>query len=119
MVVELAKIRAADRRLCRRLEELAKRHPELVNQNTEPTEAAEEWLEILEEHRVRYETQLGIRVSEELIKRLDGLAERLEAATPGAGVTRTTAARVALERGLELLEEKSAPAKAPKTKRAR
>jgi predicted transcriptional regulator len=119
MVVNLDKVRAADRRLCRRLDELARKYPKLVSRNLETASAAEGWLETLNEERMKYDTQLGIRVSEELIQRLDELAEKLEKATPGVGVTRTTAARVAIEAGLQLLHPVKRPWEKPKSSPAK
>ncbi len=47
---------------------------------------------------------LDIRTTDEVLARLDRLAERIDAANPGVDATRSTAARAALLRGLDVLE---------------
>ncbi len=55
----------------------------------------------------------SIRLDAEILDRLDRIAEAMTARAAGAPVNRSTAARVALERGLDALE---AELKIPKTK---
>lgn len=47
---------------------------------------------------------LGIRIDEELAERLDEAAERLSKALGGERIDRSKIARVAMTRGLEVLE---------------
>jgi len=47
---------------------------------------------------------IPIRLEEDLIERLDALAQELTERAAGAKVSRTAAMRVALERGLEVIE---------------
>jgi predicted transcriptional regulator len=62
---------------------------------------------------------LPVRIEEDLISRLDWLADALTRRAAGAKVSRSSAMRVAVERGLESLEgELGAPTKLkPKPKK--
>ncbi len=59
-------------------------------------------------------TLVAFRLEEELLKRIDGYAKRLEQATPGLKLARVDAVRVLLLRALEEVEKTQGPA----TKRA-
>jgi predicted transcriptional regulator len=48
--------------------------------------------------------QTAVRVPESLLDRLDKIAERLRHQQPGIAFTRTEVLRLALNRGVELLE---------------
>jgi predicted transcriptional regulator len=47
---------------------------------------------------------ISVRIDDELVDRLDELAKVLSARAAGAGMSRSNAVRVALERGVEALE---------------
>lgn len=49
---------------------------------------------------------IGIRVSDAMVARLDRIARTLSSRAEGANVTRSDAARVALESGVDALERK-------------
>ena len=57
--------------------------------------------------------QVGTRVREETIERVDRLIPRLAARVPGADFTRSDALRAAIERGVEVLEAELTPAPPP------
>lgn len=59
---------------------------------------------------------LGLRVEEETIAKLEELAELMTSAAVGAKVTYTTAARTALDRGIDVLRAELAT-KEKKTKK--
>jgi predicted transcriptional regulator len=61
---------------------------------------------------------IPLRLEEDLVQRLDSLADALSKRTVGVKVTRSAAMRAALERGLDSLEaEVGKPARRPKPKR--
>ena len=55
---------------------------------------------------------LSVKVSDEFVARVDRLAEEMSTRAGGAKVTRSNAMRVALERGMEVLEGEFAMKKA-------
>jgi len=57
--------------------------------------------------------QVGTRVRQETIERVDRLVPRLAARIPGADFTRSDALRAVIERGVEVLEVELAPAPPP------
>ncbi len=59
---------------------------------------------------------LNMRVSSDDMERLDRLVSAIEAKTPGVELTRSSAARAALLRGLEALEGEYGPQAAAKRK---
>lgn len=60
--------------------------------------------------------QLNLRASVDDVERLDRLALALSERTPGVEVTRSSAARAAILRGLDALEAELLPAKKTKPK---
>lgn len=94
----------------RRLEKLAKEHPELTGARGEKNRDA--WLTTLEEDAMANTTQYTFRLTDELIERLDAYAERLSEET-GLEVNRAAVVKRLLTKGLEAVEKpkKTAPKK--------
>jgi hypothetical protein len=99
----------------RRLDELAKKHPELlgpsgpdnVNAWIETLEALEEGTDMAKEPT----TQVAFRLPDSLIARLDRHVERMSQENPGLDFTRVDAVRSLLTRALDQIEGPSAPTK--------
>jgi predicted transcriptional regulator len=60
------------------------------------------------------EVPVSVRVDEVLVKRLDAVAAAMSARAVGAPVKRSSAVRIALERGIETLEAELGMKKKPK-----
>ena len=99
----------------RRLDELAKKHPELlgpsgpdnVNAWIETLEALEEGTDMAKEPT----TQVAFRLPDSLIARLDRHVERMGKEHPGLDFSRADAVRSLLTRALDQIEGPSAPTK--------
>ena len=99
--------------LLARLDELVRDHPELVANGVGDVDA---WVKTL----ANYEetgaegmptTQIGVRLPNELLDKLDAYAKQLTKDNPGMKFTRADAERILLTRGLEGFDPK--PRKKP------
>jgi len=99
----------------RRLDELAKKHPELLGpRGPDNVSAWMETLEALEEGSDMAKeptTQVAFRLPDNLIARLDRHVERMGKEHPGLDFTRADAVRSLLTRALDQIEGASAPTK--------
>lgn len=100
----------AVKRARRRLEKLAKEHPQLTGEGSEKNRDG--WLTTLEEDAMANTTQYTFRLTDEIIERLDAYAERLSEET-GLEVNRADVVKRLLTKGLEAVEKpkKTAPRK--------
>jgi hypothetical protein len=89
----------------RRLTALAAAHPELCC--TPSPENVTGWIETLTKEEHVGSQQIGTRVPDELVARIDAYLERMNAENPGLEVTRADAIRVLLTKALDA----EAPAK--------
>ena len=95
---DLAAISAA----LKRLDDIARDHPELVSSAPPSPEDIRGWEETLREMEEDMATkQVAFRFPVKLVERLDAFAEKLQRASPGLRVTRADAARLLLTRALE------------------
>ena len=104
--VDLAAVRASRERL----RALAAAHPELCGERG--TDNVDGWEQTLMEAETMASQQMGMRLSEELVERLDQHVERMKAAQPGMEVTRSDAIRVLLLVALDAVEPADVKAKA-------
>jgi len=102
--VDLEKVKAARRTL----KEIASQRPDLLGGSG--PENVKGWETILAENEMGKTTLVAFRLENELIKRLDAYAKRLEEERPGWKAARVDAVRVLLLRALGEVE-KSAPSK--------
>lgn len=79
------------------LQQIAKEHPELLGERG--PENVKEWESILEENEMGKTTLVAFRLENELLKRIDAYAKRLEEETPGIKLARADAVRALLLRG--------------------
>jgi hypothetical protein len=99
----------------RRLDELAKRYPELLGPSGPDNVSA--WIETLEsldegtDMAKEPTTQVAFRLPDSLITRLDRHVERMSKENPGLDFTRVDAVRSLLTRALDQIEGTSAPTK--------
>jgi len=97
--IDLAEVKAARKTL----KELAHAHPELLGEQSPENIAG--WKATLSEIEMGKTTLVAFRLENELVKRIDAFAKRLEEETPGIRVARTDAVRAILLRGLLELEK--------------
>ena len=98
----------------RRLDELAKKHPELLGPSgPDNVNAWIETLKSIEETDMAKEptTQVAFRLPDSLIARLDRHVERMGKEHPGLDFIRADAVRSLLTRALDQIEGPNAPAK--------
>jgi hypothetical protein len=99
----------------RRLDEIAKKHPELIGPSSPNNVNA--WMETLESIEEGTDmakeptTQVAFRLPDSLIARLDQHVERMGKEHPGLDFTRADAVRSLLTRALDQIEGASAPTK--------
>jgi hypothetical protein len=99
----------------RRLDELAKKHPELLGPTGPDNVSA--WMETLEDLEKGTEmakeptTQVAFRLPDSLIARLDRHLERMAKEHPGLDFSRADAVRSLLTRALDQIEGTSGPTK--------
>ena len=103
--VDLEKVKAARRTL----KEIASEHPDLLGEKG--PENIEGWHATLTENEMAKTTLVAFRLENELLKRIDAYAKRIEAETPGIKLARADAVRALLLRGLAQVEEPEAPGK--------
>src|SRR5713226_1714048 len=96
--VDLEKVKAARRTL----KEIASQHPDLLGERS--PENIEGWQSILTENEMAKTTLVAFRLENELLKRIDAYAKRLEHETPGLKLARADAVRILLVRGLAEVE---------------
>ncbi len=103
--VDLEKVKAARRTL----KEIASQHPDLLGERS--PENIEGWQSILTENEMAKTTLVAFRLENELLKRIDAYAKRIESETPGIKLARADAVRALLLRALAQVEEPEAPGK--------
>jgi hypothetical protein len=103
--IHLGKVRAARKML----QQIAKEHPELLGERG--PENVKGWESILEESEMGKTTLVAFRLENDLLKRIDDYAKRLEDETPGLKLARADAVRVLLLRALGQVEEPEPPGK--------
>ncbi len=103
--VDLGQVKAVRRTL----KEIASQHPDLLGERG--PENVKGWEAILAENEMGKTTLVAFRLENELLKRIDDYAKRLEESTPGLTLTRVDAVRVLLLRALAQVEEPQPPAK--------
>ena len=96
--VDLEKVKAARRTL----KEIASLRPDLLGE-TGP-ENVKGWESILAENEMGKTTLVAFRLENELLKRIDAYAKRLEDDTPGLKLGRADTVRILLARGLAEVE---------------
>ena len=106
-VVDLDAVRAS----LKRLDELAKNHPEAWERA--PTTVAG-WEQTLTEDEAMKTQQVAFRLEEDLLARVDAHAEKMAAMMPGVNVTRADAVRALLTQALSAAQ---APAEKKKARR--
>jgi hypothetical protein len=103
-VVDLQEVAACRRRLAA----LALAHPELVSADAD----VDGWIDTLREAGMKDDTgptrPLALRLDDETLAAVDAYAASLEAAMPGARVTRSAALRVLIAKGLKAPADKPA-----------
>jgi hypothetical protein len=97
--INLAEVKAAKRAL----KDIANEHPELLGEQS--PENVDGWETTLTEMEMAKTTLVAFRLDNELLKRVDAYAKRLEEQTPGIRLARTDAIRAILLRGLAELEK--------------
>ncbi len=110
--IDLGKVRAARRAL----QQSAKEHPRLLGERG--PENVKEWESILAENEMGKTTLVAFRLENELLKRIDAYAKRLEDQTPGLKLARADAVRILLVRGLSEVKggRKARASSAPRTR---
>ncbi len=103
--IDLAKVRAARKAL----QQIAKEDPELLGEGG--PENVKGWEAILEGNEMGKTTLVAFRLENELLKRIDAYAKRLEEETPGLKLGRADTVRVLLTRGLSAVEGPEGPRK--------
>ncbi len=103
--VDLEQVKAARKTL----KEIASEHPDLLGEKG--PENVEGWESILAENEMGKTSLVAFRLENELIKRIDAFAKRLEDERPGLKVARVDAVRVLLLRALGEIEGAEAPPK--------
>ena len=99
---DLAAIKAA----LKRLDDIARDHPEFVSSAPPSPENIRGWEETLREMEENMATkQVAFRLPLELVERLDAFAARMEKESPGLRITRADAARLLLTRGLDDVDQ--------------
>src|SRR6266852_9609374 len=101
--IDLEKVKAARKTL----KEIASQHPDLLGEKG--PENVKGWESILAENEMGKTTLVAFRLENELLKRIDGYAKRLEENTPGLKLARVDAVRVLLLRALEEVEKTQGP----------
>jgi hypothetical protein len=96
--IDLAKVRAARKAL----QQIAKEHPRLLGERS--PENVKGWESILLENEMGKTTLVAFRLENELLKRIDAYAKRLEDQTPGLKLARADTVRILLGRGLAEVE---------------
>ena len=96
--IDLSKVRAARKAL----QQIAKEHPELLGERG--PQNVKGWESILAENEMGKTTLVAFRLENELLKRIDAYAKRLEDQTPGLKLARADAVRILLVRGLAEVE---------------
>jgi hypothetical protein len=97
--IDLEKVKAARMTL----KEIASQHPDLLGEKG--PENVKGWESILAENEMGKTTLVAFRLENDLLKRIDAYAKRLEEETPGIKLARADAVRAILLRGLEELEQ--------------
>src|SRR5713226_10079749 len=97
--VDLEKVKAARKTL----KEIASQHPDLLGEKG--PENVKGWKSILEENEMGKTTLVAFRLENELLKRIDAYATRLQDETPGLKLARADAVRLLLLRALAQVEE--------------
>ncbi len=103
--IDLAKVQAARKQL----QDIARDHPELLGESS--PENVKGWESILQEDEMAKTTLVAFRLDNELLKRIDAYAKRIEEQSPGIKLARADAVRAILLRGLEELENESGSGK--------
>jgi hypothetical protein len=96
--IDLEKVKAARKTL----KEIANEHPGLLGEKG--PENVQGWESILAENEMGKTTLVAFRLENELLKRIDGYAKRLEENTPGLKLARVDAVRILLVHGLNVVE---------------
>src|SRR5262249_42987911 len=91
------------------LKEIASQRPDLLGEKG--PENVKGWETLLAESEMVKSTLVAFRLENELIKRLDAYAKRLEGERPGLKVARVDAVRVLLLRALADVEKPAHPKK--------
>ncbi len=96
--VDLEQVKAARKSL----KEIASQHPDLLGEKG--PENVQGWESILAENEMGKTSLVAFRLENELLKRIDAYAKRLEHETPGLKLARADAVRILLVRGLAEVE---------------